>query len=387
MRRIRVAHVITRLCKGGAQENTFHTVRLAHRDRYEVDLISGPTQGAEGSIEDAVRDAGIDILRVPNLVREVRPAQDVRAYRNLLELFRARRYDIVHTHTSKAGYLGRLAAARARVPIIVHTPHGHIFFGYFNTILTAVFTLMERHAARHSDKLIALTPRGIREHLEQGVGRPEQWTSIFSGIDLHPFEDAVRRRDATRAKLEIPEDAIVIGGVGRLEPIKGFSYFIAAARIVAQRVPQAHFIVVGDGSMADELRRAGADLGSRLRFLGLRKDVPNLMAAMDVFVAPSVNEGMGRVLVEAAAAGVPSVASAVGGVPDIVRDGETGFLVPPKDANALAEAILRLTSDVSLRARIGAEARAHAQGFSLDRMVTEIETLYEKLIEEKQLDT
>lgn len=386
MRRVRVAHVITRLCKGGAQENTFHTVRLASRERYDVDLISGPTEGAEGSIEDAVREAGIDVLRVPNLVREVRPFQDLLAYRDLVRLFRSRRYDIVHTHTSKAGFVGRLAAAKAKVPIVVHTPHGHIFFGYFNTPLTRMFTLMERHAARRSDKLIALTPRGIREHLDQGVGFPEQWTSIFSGIDLQPFEQAARRREAVRAALGLEPDALAVGGVGRLEPIKGFSYFIAASRIIAQRVPNARFVIAGDGSMAEELRQAGADLGGRLRFLGLRTDVPDVMAALDVFVAPSINEGMGRVLVEAAAAGVPSVASAVGGVPDIVRDGETGVLVPPKDARALAEAVVTLANDAGLRARIGAEAHRHARAFGLDRMVTEIEALYETLIKEKQLD-
>ncbi len=386
MKRIRVAHVITRLCKGGAQENTFHSVRLANRERFEVDLISGPTVGAEGSIEKAVHDAGIEIVRVPGLVREVHPIKDISACRDLTRLFRSRTYDIVHTHTSKAGYVGRLAAARAKVPIVVHTPHGHIFFGYFNAILTRAFTLMEQHAAKHSDRLIALTPRGIREHLEQGVGRPEQWTAIFSGIDLRPFEEATRRRDATRAGLGISPEAILVGGVGRLEPVKGFSYFIDAARVIARSAPHAQFVVVGDGSMAEELRNAGADLGERLHFLGLRHDVPELMAAMDIFVVPSINEGMGRVLIEAAAAGVPAVASAVGGVPDIVRDGETGFLVPPRSAGDLAKAVMRLLEDAPLRARMGLVARTHAQGFSLERMVTEIETLYETLIKEKRLD-
>jgi len=170
MRRIRVAHVITRLCTGGAQENTFHTVRLANRDRFEVDLISGPTRGGEGSIEEAVRAAGIEIQREPLLVRSPAPLRDMITLWRLTRRFRDRQYDIVHTHTSKAGFLGRLAAERAGTPIVVHTPHGNIFHGYFSGWLTRIFVWMERHAARRTDRIIELTAGGVEEHLaERGV--------------------------------------------------------------------------------------------------------------------------------------------------------------------------------------------------------------------------
>ena len=386
MKRFRVAHVITRLCKGGAQENTFSTVRLANRDRFDVDLISGSTYGSEGSIEGAVASAGIEILRVPSLVRNPNPWHDLRAYSQLKRIFREKRYDIVHTHTSKAGYIGRLAAAHAGVPILVHTPHGHIFFGYFSAGLTAFFTRLERHAARKTDQLIALTHRGIEEHLERGVGRRDQWEAIFSGIDLAPYGQSIARREDTRAALGIGADDFLAGAVGRLEPVKGFAYFVEAARVVTGNAPESRFILVGDGSLSGELRSQAADLGDRFRFPGLRHDVPDLMAAMDVCVVPSLNEGMGRVLLEAGAAGVPVVASKVGGIPEILRDGETGILVAPRDVSGIAEGILTLHGNPDLRKRMSETARKISAGYSLERMVERIEALYETLIEEKGLD-
>ncbi len=386
MNRIRVAHVITRLCKGGAQENTVSTVRLANRDRFQVDLISGPTYGSEGSIEDAVAAAGIEIVRIPELVRNLDPWRDFRAYRHLKRLFREKRYHIVHTHTSKAGYLGRLAAAHAGVPIVVHTPHGHIFFGYFRSGLTAFFTRLERHAARKTDRLIALTHRGIEEHLVRGVGRPEQWEAIFSGIDLSPYAQAIARRDDTRDLLGIGAGDLLVGAVGRLEPVKGFAYFVEAARRVAGNAPETRFILVGDGSLSGELQSRVADLGDRFQFLGLRHDVPDLMAAMDVCVVPSLNEGMGRVLLEAGAAGAPVVASNVGGIPEILRDGDTGILVAPRDAKGIADEILTLRDDSALRQRMSEMAQRVSGDYSIEHMVERIEAVYETLIEEKGLD-
>ncbi len=383
----RVAHVITRLCKGGAQENTFHTVRLANRDRFAPDLISGPPQPGEGSIEDTVRAAGVDIVRVPSLVRAVDPIRDLLALRQLTRLFQERRYDIVHTHTSKAGFLGRLAAVRARVPVVVHTPHGNIFTGYFGNVLTRAFVAMERYAARRTDRIIELTPGGIDEHLAQGIGRREQYVTIFSGVDFAPFDAAMARRDATRDELGVPPGAVLIGGVGRLEPVKGFEHFIEAARIVASSLPEARFVVAGDGALAHALRDSSADLGERFQWLGHRDDVPDIMAALDVFVLPSLNEGMGRVLLESGAAATPAVATRVGGVPDVIRDGETGILVPPRDPKAMANAIEALARDAARRQAMGQAARAHVvPNYGLDRMVARIEALYETLIEEKRLD-
>ncbi len=387
MSRIRIAHVITRLCKGGAQENTFHTVRLADRDRFDVSLISGPATGAEGSIEDRVGAAEIEIVREPALVRQVSPLRDARALAGLVRKIRRGNFHIVHTHTSKAGILGRLAAKLAGVPIVVHTPHGNVFDGYFPPWKTRLFIAAERRTARWTDRLIELTPGGIEEHLAQGIGRRDQFVTIFSGIDLKPYSDARAQRAATRSTLGFREDEFVVGAVGRLEPVKGFSYFIAAAENIAARAPQARFVHAGDGSEASALRAKAGALNGRVKFLGLRDDVPALMAAFDVLVVPSLNEGMGRVILEAGAAGTPVVASRVGGIPEIVRDGTTGLLVPPRDAQSIAAAVLSLAGDRAKARAMGESARRFvAPDFSLDRMIMRIEALYEELVQEKQLD-
>lgn len=387
MSRIRVAHIITRLCKGGAQENTFHTVRLANRGRFEVDLVSGPTRGKEGSIEPDVAEAGIAIVRAPHLIRRPAPVRDALALRHLTRLCRARRYDIVHTHTSKAGFLGRLAAERAGAPIVVHTPHGNVFQGYFPRPMTRLFVWMERHAARRTDRIIELTPGGVEEHLAEDIGQRSQYAVIFSGINLAPYEQARRDRDAVRAQLGVTDAGVLVGAVGRLEPVKGFTYFVAAAERIARAVPEARFILAGQGALDEPLRRQAAPLGGRFQFLGLRDDVPRLMAAMDVFVMTSLNEGMGRVLLEAGAAGTPAVAPAVGGIPDVIDDGETGLLTPPRDAQAVAEAVIGLARDPARRRWMGEMARAKVvPAYGLERMVAQIEALYETLIQEKQLD-
>lgn len=387
MRKIRVAHVITRLCKGGAQENTFHTVRLANRDRFDVDLITGQIPSNETSIEDTMRAAGVDIIREPHLVRPISLWNDWLALRSLTALFKEKRYDIVHTHTSKAGFLGRIAARRANAKIIVHTPHGNIFHGYFSKPMTKLLIAMERHVARDTHRIIELTPGGIEEHMAEGIGRREQYVSIFSGIDLQPYDSAIAHRDETRRALGIAPEHVLIGGVGRLEPVKGFPHFVEAAYRIADAHSNARFVLAGDGTLREALEQRAADLGERFQFLGLRHDVPDLMAAMDVFVLPSINEGMGRVLLEAGAAGTPVVASNVGGVADIVTHGETGILVPPRKPIRIAEAVCALIEDSDLRRKMGQAARAKVcPHYGLENMVAQLEALYEELIKEMNID-
>ncbi|MBX3177697.1 MAG: glycosyltransferase family 4 protein [Candidatus Hydrogenedentes bacterium] len=378
MPKYRIAHIITRLCVGGAQENTFHTVRLADRDRFTADLISGPTEGGEGSIEPAVLAAGIDLIREPHLVRAPAPHRDWLALRGLTRTLRAGRYDLVHTHTSKAGFLGRIAAARAGIPHVVHTSHGNVFDGYFNRPLAAIFTGLERYAARHTSRFIELTPGGVEAHLERGIGRREQFRVVFSGIDPAPFEDALARRAETRASLGVSGDQVLVGGVGRLAPVKGFAYFVEMARALATELPGVRFVLAGDG---EESARLQAQAGGVVRLLGMRGDIPAIMAALDILVVPSLNEGMGRVILEAGAAGVPVVASRTGGIPDIVDDGVTGVLVAPRSAGELATAVRGLVHSPERRQGMGAAARARIlPHYSLAAMVQRIEAIYEELL-------
>ena len=400
MKPIQVAHIITRLCRGGAQENTFHTVRLLGATRagegtsplqsikgvsssYEVDLISGPTMGPEGSLEPKIIAAGIPIVRASHLVRPARPWDDVIALRELTDIIRRGRYDIVHTHTSKAGFLGRWAARRAGVPHIVHTPHGHVFDGYFWQPVTQLYIRLEQWAARFTDRMIALTDDEIETYLRHGIGTRRQYTVISSGIELEPFLEAHAYRDTIREELGV-RDAIVIGAVGRLEPVKGFDDLLSAAEQVRREIPNACFVIVGQGSREAELRRQSAPLGDAVRFLGYREDIAHIMAGCDIIAVPSRNEGMGRVVVEAGAAGLPVVATAVGGLPHVVDHERTGILTPPGDARSLADALVRLARDPALRAAMGEAARRKMiPAFGVGAMVSAIETVYDELMKEE----
>ncbi len=377
----RVAHVITRLCQGGAQENTFQTVRLLNGARYRCDLISGPETGPEGTIEPRVRQAGIGIIRCPQLQREAGPIADLRALAFLTRRFRQQRYDIVHTHSSKAGFVGRLAARRAGVPIVVHTPHGHFLHGYFGAAKTRLYAALDGLAARWSQRIIALTQDERDASIAAGIGHPRQYEVIHSGVDFSPFEEARQQRSAMRGKLGVKPHELLIGGVGRLEPIKGFRYFVAAAGAARAELSGVHFVLAGDGSEREMLASLAAQSGAHIQFLGMRSDVPQLMAAFDICIVPSLNEGMGRVVLEAGAAQTAIIASHAGGIPELLEGGR-GVLVPPADAGALASAICRLARNPDERARLGSAARRHfVPHYSLEAMAARIDALYEALIE------
>lgn len=368
----RVLHVITRLVVGGAQENTLLTVRGLRALGYEVELAVGSETGPEGSL--AIPE-GIVAHRIPTLVREIRPLSDVRALWSLYRLMR-RGYHVVHTHTSKAGVLGRVAACWANVPVVVHTPHGHVYHGYGGRLRSRFFVWVERALARWTDALVALTESEKREHLREGVGRPEQWAVIPSGVEMERYQrqSALRRQD-----VGLPQDAFVVGCVARLVPVKGVEDAIEATAQLRSLSTPVHLVLVGDGPQRPALERlvTALRLQDRAHFFGLRRDVPDLLPLFDVVVLLSRNEGMGRVIVEAQAAGVPVVATRVGGIPDLVVEGITGILVPPADPAALADAIRSLAEDRGAWARMKAAARTHvAQGLSADAMVRSVDALY-----------
>jgi glycosyltransferase involved in cell wall biosynthesis len=415
---IRVLHIITRMVRGGAQENTLTTVAGIHHRGWESTLVTGPSHGPEGSLEPECLAAGIRLIRAPELVREFSPLQDLSTLRRLTTLLRKERPHIVHTHTSKAGILGRLAARRAEVPVVVHTPHGHVFHGYGGRWKSSAFVQAERYCAPMADRLVALTPAELRDHLVLGVGRKEQWTVIHSGVDFAPFEACRGVGDQVRAELDVPAAAMVLGTVGRLVPVKGQRTLIDAFARLAPRYPRLHLLVVGDGPLHGDLvsqakaqglavvvhcgitaprpvNRPVDSGGSGLRpahpgcvvhFLGLRQDVPRLLSAMDLFVLPSLNEGMGRVLVEAMAMELPCVASAVSGVPDVVEAGGTGLLVPPQNAESLAATLRTLLDDPALALEMGRRGRRKViPEFSKERMIQKLEALYRELLHEKSI--
>lgn len=379
--RIRVLHLITRLVLGGAQENTLLTAGGLDRGRYAVTLASGPTFGPEGSLEDRI-PGGIPFERVPDLVRDPHPVKDLVTLARLYRMIRRGRYHIVHTHTTKAGLLGRLAAKAAGVPIIVHTPHGHAFHDYLGVRGSEALKWAERGLARITDRIICLTPAERDDHVHLRIGPAGLFEVIHSGVDLERFRHARVDPESLRRALGLRPSGPLVVCVARLVPVKGVEYLLEAVPLVRAAVPAATVMFVGDGPLRPLMERRAAALvrGGAVAFLGLRSDVPEILKLSDVAVLPSLNEGMGRAAVEALAAGRPVVASRVSGIQDIVVDGETGFLVPPADPRALADAVVRVLVTSGLAQAMGARAAQSVGAYGIEAMINGIDRLYVRLL-------
>ncbi|MCJ7563274.1 MAG: glycosyltransferase family 4 protein [Candidatus Aminicenantes bacterium] len=393
----KIVHIITRLDKGGSAQNTLLTVLGMDTKKYDVLLFKGPTvesrmsQDENASVMADLQKAQlkrIKLVTIPFLVRRINPAYDVWALICLFWLLIKEKPTIVHTHTSKAGFLGRLAAKLARVPIIIHTPHGHVFFGYFGPLKTQMFILLEKYAARITDRIVALTKGEKEDYQFYKIAPEDKIVVINSGVELEKIKDlSLEERQNLKRQLGIPERSFVVGTAGRLEPVKGPEYLMEAAKDILSNYPQTYFVFAGDGPLRQRLERKAYELGinTNMRFLGWRNDVTRVISIYDIFVFPSLNEGMGRVLVEAMALGKPVVASKVGGIPDLVTHGKTGFLVPPKDPGQMARYIQVLIEDEGKRKRLGQAGKEMALNFKKEIMIEKIEELYDELLVKKNI--
>jgi glycosyltransferase involved in cell wall biosynthesis len=379
---IRVARVITRLNVGGPAQHVIHLTARLPRDRFESVLLTGAESASEGSMRDLAVRSSVRPVEVPGLGRPVSPVADLRSLVFLARFFRAYRPHVVHTHTAKAGTLGRLAARLTGVPVIVHTYHGHVFRGYFSPPMIRVFLAIDRWLARSTTRLLAVS-ESVKRDLEQlRIGGAGQIAVVPLGLELGRFLDGDQRAGALRRELGA-EGRPLVGMVARLVPIKRHDDFIAAGVRVSARVSDILFVVVGDGERRAELEAAASRVGlaDRMRFLGWRRDLDAIYADLDVVVLTSANEGSPVSLIEAMAAARPVVATAVGGVPDLVLDGEHGLLVPPGDSSATAEAIVSLLRDGGRRRAMGAAGRRRVQDvYAVDRLVSDIARLYTDLV-------
>ena len=383
---VRVLHAITRLTLGGSSENTIASCVALGRAGYDCTLAASFRESDASSLADA-RRRECRVVDIPALGREVAPLADLTALAQLLRLIGRERPSIVHTHTSKAGFIGRLAAVIARVPAVIHQPHGHIFYGYYSPRRTAVFTALERQAARWTDRIITLTDRGRAEHLARGIGRAAQYVAVPSGVPTADLRAAAPPRAEARARLGLDPSAFVVVGLGRLIPIKGFDLLVRALPSVIAQIPSARVVLVGEGPERAGLDAIAVSLGvaDRLRMTGETADVTTHLAAADAVAVPSRNEGMGRVIVEAMALGLPVVAAAVGGIPDVVTDGECGRLVEPDDVDALAEALVEFGRDPVLRRKLGEAAEERAEAFSTSVASEKLLAVYAALVRAKGL--
>ncbi len=378
---MRILHMITRLILGGAQENTLLSVCGQQEAGHSVRLVCGPTTGPEGSLVAEARARGVDYVEVPSLVRAVRPWRDIEAYRALRRCIQAYRPDVVHTHSSKAGVLGRVAAWRENVPFVVHTIHGLPFHPYQSGLAYQIFAAAERFAARRCHQLVAVADAMRDQAVAAGVAAPDKFVTVYSGMEMEPFLEAPADRKAVRAAFGLAEEDVVIGKVARLFRLKGHEdLFAAFARLQGAR-PRLRLLLVGDGTWRARLEARARDLGIRDRcvFAGLipHDRVADTIHAMDVVVHCSLREGLARVLPQALLAGRPVVSYDVDGAREVVIDGQTGQLVPPRDIDALVSALGGILADPAPAQRMAQAGRERCRTrFDWRHMVDRLLALY-----------
>jgi glycosyltransferase involved in cell wall biosynthesis len=391
----KIMHIITRLDMGGSAQNTLLTcsgleekydIILAHGLSHESGITATEKRTIDSQVA-AARQKGVKTLPIPGLVRRIDPIDDLRAFINLLKLIRRERPALVHTHSSKAGILGRLAAKLAGVPLIVHTPHGHVFYGHFGPLASKIFLVMEKIFDVITDRTIALTEGERNDYLNLAVSKAHKIDIIHSGVDIRRFTPGRTDRAALKKQLGINAHSFVVGTVGWLLPIKGPMHLLHAMIALWQKEIDSALIYVGKGDLEDRLKAEALSRGvsNRVIFLGWRSDVDDIMQLFDVFVLPSLNEGMGRVLVEAMAAAKPVVACNVGGIPDLVKHGFNGFLARPGDSRELSVYIEKLLGDELLRTDMGAQGRKLAENYTVDKMIAKIDALYFSLFQDYRI--
>jgi len=385
---MRVTHIITRLVIGGAQENTLTTIAgLRQKPDLDLQLISGPTSGPEGSLESQARQIPGLLTLVPELVRPVHPLKDLIALRKLEKILAEQRPALVHTHSGKAGILGRLAAKRAGVPIIIHHLHGPSFGDFQGAAANWIFTAAERLAGRATDHFFCSAEAMTRRYLAAGIGRPDMYTRIFSGFELAPFLQATND-PALRGRLGLAASDFIIGKVGRLFRLKGHADLIAAFARIAPEVPQARLLLVGDGVLRGELENQvrTLGLGGRVVFAGLvpPAEVPKYVGIMDCLAHLSYREALSRALPQALAAGKPVVAYDFDGAEEVCLENQTGFLVRTGDTAGAAQKLRQLAGDAALRDRFGRAGRAFVRdNFSVAKMVDDQYAVYRQLLARK----
>lgn len=378
---MKIVHVITRLIIGGAQENTLLSCQGQHDHGHDVTLITGPALGPEGSLMDRATSYGYRVEVIDDMRRAILPLKDWRTYRHLVRRFRELKPDIVHTHSSKAGVIARRAAHRAGVPVVIHTIHGLAFTASTSRLVNWVYKTLERQVAPISTKIVCVADAMRDQSLAAGVGRADQYVTIYSGMETRPFVEARAHRDETRRRLGFADRHVVVGTIARLFHLKGHDDLLDIAPDLCRRFPELRFLWVGDGILRPEFERRMDQMGLRDRFVltGMvpPTDVPQYAAAMDILAHPSRREGLARALPQASLAGIPAITYDIDGAREGVLDGKTGYVLPPCDKSRLSGAIAELLANPALRQQMGEAGRAFALSrFDAQVMVDALERVY-----------
>ncbi|MCA9173482.1 MAG: glycosyltransferase family 4 protein [Planctomycetales bacterium] len=385
---MRIAHVITRMIVGGAQENTLFTCRdLIDEHGDEVLLLTGPALGPEGDLL-AQQGRGVPVVELPALRRAIHPWRDWSAYRALRRELVRFRPDVVHTHSAKGGFLGRLAASSLRVPVVVHTVHGAPFHPYQHAVVRELYRRLERHAAKKCHKLVSVADAMTELMIAGDVAKREKFVTIYSGMDVEPLLSAEQHRESARRELGLEPEDVVVGKIARLFHLKGHEYLIRAAESAVRQAPRLKFLLVGDGLLRAELESeiARAGLAGHFRFTGLVPpgEIPKWLGAMDILAHVSLREGLARALPQALIAGRPAISFDIDGAREVVIPDKTGVLLAPGDVEGLAEAFVRLGQSPEIRRQWGEEGRQRfTEQFRHRTMTRQLRELYTALLEEQ----
>lgn len=382
---MKIVHIITRLILGGAQENTLLTVEgLHHRHRDDVILITGPAEGPEGDLFTRAESQGFVVERMPELVRAIKPGTDWAAYRALQKSIRRHKPDVVHTHSSKAGIVGRAAAWQEKVPAVVHTIHGMPFGRFEKWHKNALYIGVERWAAKRCHAIVSVADAMSEQAIDAGVGRPEQFLTVYSGMDVDAFLNPPRSREEVRAELGLKPEDVAFATVARLFELKGHDDILAVAPEILKTNSNVRFVFIGDGILRDrfkaDAKRAGIE--HAIIFTGLVPPgrIPELIGAVDAVVHPSLREGLARVLPQSLIVGRPVISYDIDGAKEVVIP-TTGHLLSPQDLEGLKAAIIDLAGDPEKRALMGSEGRRRfAHQFRKETMTDELRALYERLL-------
>lgn len=391
MKKIKVLHLITRLILGGAQENTLLTVEgLEKTGKYDVRLLTGPPEGPEGDLFEYCRENNIRYTVFSQLQREINPLKDALSFFELFFFLKKNHFDIVHTHSSKAGIIGRMAAYYAGVPVTVHTIHGLPFHDYQAETLNRMYIALERYASGMTDLILCVAKAMIDKSVKAGIAEREKFCLVRSGFPVDPFLSA-QKDEKLMDSLGISADDFVIGKVARLFDLKGHKYLIAAFRDILKKNPKARLLFLGDGILRNALEAQAHELGvaHRITFAGLIPNdrIPQYMALMDILVHASLREGLAKVLPQALLAGKPVVSFDVDGASEIIVDKTTGLLIPPENVDALARSVIYLMENKAEANMMAIRGRKLAQSlFPVERMVGQIDELYTQLLEKKGIN-
>jgi glycosyltransferase involved in cell wall biosynthesis len=387
-KKIRVLHIITLFSVGGATETVISIAKGLMLRNYDITVVSGPFIESEGDMLPVAIEAGIKVIIIPELRRNIHPIHDIRAFYRLRKMIREGRYDVVHTHSSKAGIIGRLAAYYEGVQNIVHTIHGLPFHHYQNHFARLLYILVERFTAKRCSKLIAVSHKIIQESLNAGIGSTDQFEVVRSGFDVQPFINNSLKNSKLMTDLKIQDGDFVLGNISRLSPLKGHAILIDILPKLKKRIPQLKLLFIGDGKIRHSLEQKATaiNLKESVIFAGSipPSNIPQYLSLMDIVVHTSLHEGLARVLPQALVMGKPVVTYSLDGAPEVIQDGYNGYLVEALNKDELINSICDIFQQYKqFESRCLLDKGKIIHEFSEDKMVMETENTYKMLIENK----